>query len=242
MRDKWQHQLNTNAAGPTSATGFSAVLHEVHRMRRAPLSRFFSRQQMLRLEGEVHDFAQMAVDKMLRSAGTDQPFDLKEAFSCFTADVISQYAFGQSMGYLAQEGWVPNFNTWVKSFLRAAYMLRYNALARKAAQLLPLLSDYMGADVREVMRQMNVVIPGYIQASLKNPENGRVFADLAKSDALPEFEKSMYRLSGEGFNLLVAGTETTAVSDYTSVSFVWSFSSISLFFFRPYHHRRRIQV
>ncbi|KAF5516291.1 Cytodhrome P450 monooxygenase aflU [Colletotrichum siamense] len=211
IRDKWQHQLNTGGAGPVSVTGFSTVNHEVHRMRKGALSKFFSRQQMLKLEGEVQEFAQLAIDKMLRSAGKE-PFDVKEAFNCFTADIISQYAFGEPMGFIAQESWEPNFATWVKSFFKSAYMMRHNALGRKMAQVLPMMADYMGEDIKSVMRQMNVVIPGYIQAALNNPENGRVFADLMESKTMPESEKSMYRLSGEGFNFLLAGTETTAAT------------------------------
>lgn len=211
IRDKWQHQLNTGGAGPVSVTGFSTVPHELHRIRKGALGKFFSRQQMLRLEGEVQEFAQLVVDKMLRSAGKD-PFDVKEAFNCFTADVISQYAFGEPMGFIAQGGWEPNFATWVKSFFRSAYMMRHNALGRKMAQVLPLLADYLGEDIKKVMEQMNVTIPKYVKAAINNPSNGRVFADLVQSKALPESEKSIYRLSGEGFNFLLAGTETTAVS------------------------------
>lgn len=116
------------------------------------------------------------------------------------------------MGFIDQEGWEPNFTTWVKSFFNSAYLLRYNALVRKLAEFAPLLAEYMDEDVKAALRQMTVVIPQYIREALKNPENGRVFADLIESNVLPEEEKDMYRLSGEGFNLLAAGTETTAVS------------------------------
>lgn len=180
-------------------------------MRKGALSKYFSRQQMLKLENEVRDFAYMTTNKMLTFAGNG-PFDVKEAFNCFTADVISQYAFGEPMGFIAQEGWEPNFATWCTSFFKSAYMMRHNALTRKMAQVMPLMADYLGEDVKNVMRQMTVVIPKYIEAALRNPDNGRVFADLMDSKALPEEEKSMYRLSGEGFNFLLAGTETTAVS------------------------------
>lgn len=212
VRDKWQHQINTGGAGPVSVTGFSTIPHELHRTRKGALSRFFSRGQMLKLEGEVFDMSQMVADKMLASAGKDEAFDVKEAFNCFTADIISQYAFGEPMGFVAQEGWEPNFATWVKSFFRSAYMMRHNALARKMAQVMPLMADYLGEDVKMVMRQMTVVIPGYIQAAINNPDNGRVFAELQDSKILVGEEKSMYRQAGEGFNFLLAGTETTAVS------------------------------
>ncbi|KAH6972855.1 cytochrome P450 [Ilyonectria sp. MPI-CAGE-AT-0026] len=202
IRDKWQHQLNAGGAGPVSVSAFSTVAHEVHRIRRSALSRFFSRQQMLKLKDEIHEFAQLLVNKMLRSAGK-KPFDIKEAFNCFTADITSLYCF---------DGWEPNFATMVKPFLRNAYVMRYNALARKLADVLPWLADYMGEDIKAVVRHMNVIIPGYIKDALDNPENGRVFADLVQSKALPESDKSMYRLSGEGSVFLLAGTETTATT------------------------------
>jgi len=211
IRDKWQHQLNTGGAGPVMVTAFSTVPHELHRSRRAPFARFFSRQQMVKLESEVLDFAQLTVDKLLRSSGKE-PFNIKEAFNCFTADVISQYAFGESMGFVAQEKWEPNLATQANSFFKSAYMMRHNALARTMSQVLPLMADYLGEDVRSVMRQMNVIIPGYIKSALENPDNGRVFADLMKDREMDDGEMSMYRLSGEGFNFLLAGTETTAVS------------------------------
>jgi cytochrome P450 len=236
IRDKWQHQLNTGGAGPVSVTGFSTVNHEVHRMRKGALSKFFSRQQMLKLEGEVDEFAQMTINKMLRYAGKE-PFDVKEAFNCFTADVISQYAFGEPMGFLAQEGWEPNFATWVKSFFRSAYMMRHNALGRKMAQVLPFVANYMGEDIKAVMHQMNVVIPEYIQAALDHPENGRVFTDLMESKTMPESEKSMYRLSGEGFNFLLAGTETTAVRVHILLHTTTMFSRLVLTKIgHPYRH------
>lgn len=209
IRDKWQHQLNTGGAGPVSVTGFSTVPHGIHRIRRGAISRFFSRQQVVKLEGEIREFSQIVADKMLQSAG-GEAFDVKDVFNCFTADIISQYAFGEPMGFIAQDGWEPNFATWVKSFFNSAYMMRHNVLGRKMAQVLPMLSDYMGEDIRNVMKVMNVDIPGYIKAALSDPDNGRLFAELQDSKILPPEEKTMYRLSGEGFVLLMAGTETTA--------------------------------
>jgi hypothetical protein len=206
-RDKWVHQLNTGGAGPVAVTGFSTVNHDLHRVRKAPLSRFFSRQQMLKLESEVHDFADQTCAKMLKCKGV---FDVKDAFNCFTADVISQYCFGEPMGFVAQEGWEPNFATWVKSFFASAYMMRHNVLARKMAQFLPFMADYLGEDIKAVMKVMNVTIPGYISAALKNPSNGRVFAEVM-GDAGSMTPEEKYRFNGEGFNFLLAGTETTAV-------------------------------
>lgn len=208
-RDKWQHFLNTGATGPILVGGFSTTAHELHRTRRLPMNRFFSRGQMLKLEGEVHEFTQRTCDKLLRTRGV---FDIKEAFNCYTADIISQYAFGEPMGFTDQEGWTPNFGGWAKSFFNSAYMMRHVAPARAAVAVAPYFANYMGDDMKNLMHQLQVVIPGHIQKAIDNKENGRIFADLMANDQMPDEEKTIYRLSGEGFNILVAGTETTAVS------------------------------
>jgi cytochrome P450 len=208
-RDKWQHFLNTGATGPIPLGGFSTAPHELHRTRRLPMNRFFSRGQMLKLESEVHWFAQRTCDKLLRTSGV--VFDIKEAFNCFTADIISQYSFGEPMGFIDQEGWLPNFSSWGKGFFNTAYMMRHVAPARAAVAVAPYFANYMGDDMKSLMHELQVVIPGHIQKAIDNKENGRIFADLMANEQLPEQEKSIYRLSGEGFTLLLAGTETTAV-------------------------------
>lgn len=228
VRDKWIHQLNTGAVGPVAVTGFSTVSHELHRVRRGAMNKYFSRQQMLKLEGEVLELPQRVADKMLKMSG-GQPFNIKEAFNCFTADVVSQYAFGEPMGFVDQEGWEPNFATWASSFFQQAYMMRHNSVARKLGAFAPMLADYMGEDVKTVMQQMTLVIPKYIErlssrfvswllasqpcsslanfenSAINDPESGRVFDDMVNSTVLPEHEKSLYRLPGEGFNWVGLG-------------------------------------
>lgn len=228
VRDTWIHQLNTGAVGPVAVTGFSTVSHELHRVRRGAMNKYFSRQQMLKLEGEVLEFSHRVADKMLKMSG-GQPFNIKEAFNCFTADVVSQYAFGEPMGFVDQKGWEPNFATWASSFFQQAYMMRHNSVARKLGALAPMLADYMGEDVKTVMQQMTLVIPKYTErlssrfvswllasqpcsslanfenSAINDPENGRVFDDMVNSTVLPEHEKSLYRLPGEGFNWVGLG-------------------------------------
>lgn len=72
---------------------------------------------------------------------------------------------------------------------------------------------------------MSVVIPGYIDAALADLENGRVFREMSESKSLPESEKSRLRLSGEGFDFLLAGTETAAVG-HSSFTYPIQFSRI----------------
>lgn len=90
-------------------------------------------------------------------------------------------------------------------------MMKHVAPARAAVSIAPLFANYMGDDMKNLMKQMDVVIPGHIQKAIDNRENGRIFADLIENKQLPDSEKTIFRLTGEGFNVLTAGTETTAV-------------------------------
>ncbi|KAK8076217.1 hypothetical protein PG994_003489 [Apiospora phragmitis] len=211
-RDKWEHYI-AFITGPLSLSGFATISHDVHRVRKGAMARYFSRAQMLKLEGEICDFTVRTVDKMLRRARSGA-FDVKEVLNCHTADIISQYCFGESMGFTDQEGFEPNFGTWVKSTLKTAYILRHivrwvpgvGALANAA----PYFARFKGENIRNIVDQQQVQIPRYIKRAISNKEDGRVFAELFDSPLLPESDKCMRRLAAEGFILLLAGTETTA--------------------------------
>ncbi|KAK8015798.1 benzoate 4-monooxygenase cytochrome P450 [Apiospora marii] len=213
-RDKWEHYAGF-MIGPLSLAGLATISHDIHRVRKGALARYFSRGQMLKLEGEVRDFVAHTVDKMLRRSGNGD-FDVKEVFNCLTADIISQYCFGESMGFTDQKDFEPNFGTWVKSFLSTSYLIRhinmsipgFGALANAA----PYFMGLMGEDLRNVYDQQEVQIPRHISRAISNKDDGRVFAELLESPILPESDKYMRRLAGEGFTLLIAGTETTAAT------------------------------
>lgn len=103
---------------------FSTANHDVHRMRRNALSKFFSRAQVSRLEPTVRDFAERLCGKIL-IAGRKAPFDVTTAYSLFTTDVISGYCLGQSLGLIDQEGWEPNFREPLYAQLRLVYLFRF---------------------------------------------------------------------------------------------------------------------
>ena len=137
IRDKWQHQLNTGGAGPVMVTAFSTVAHELHRSRRAPLMLNGSPLDERRSLSTVSwaksrtSLSSLIICWREKKRAKGEPFNIKEAFNCFTADVISQYAFGESMGFVAQEKWEPNLATQSNSFFKSAYMMRHNSLARE---------------------------------------------------------------------------------------------------------------
>ena len=201
-----------------NATGFGTADHDLHRIRRTPMSRHFSRQQMLRLEPEIHSTLQKFCGKLLSyNSRYPGPFDITMAYSCFTSDIISDYSFGEPLGLLDQDGWEPNWRTPMYAWLRTTFLFRFVPIVRHLAAVGTIIAQrgWMGSDIKMVMDTLMVRIPSMIEKTRADAEAGivhpreAVYLDIFKSTALPESEKDITRLSGEGMALMNAGTDTT---------------------------------
>lgn len=209
VRDRPRHFLKS-FVGPAKGATAATREHELHRRRKNAVSRFFSRAHMLQLEPEIHAMAQKMCDKILMCAGKG-PVEMIHVFGCFAADTISQYAYGMPFGFLDQEGWLPNLKPGLEAISRTVYLLRFIPVLRYSVAIAPYLGKFMGANIARLMKDMHETIPDLIVKAKKEPAKGRVFTELLES-SLPEEEKTVYRLSGEGFSLIAAGTESPAVS------------------------------
>lgn len=74
-------------------------------MRRAPTTRKFSAASVNQLEREIHSLAQRMADKFL---ATRAVFNVQNAMSCYSTDVASLQVFGETLGFVQQEGFEPN--------------------------------------------------------------------------------------------------------------------------------------
>jgi hypothetical protein len=78
---------------------------------------------------------------------------------------------------------------------------------------MPALGPYMGPDIAYMVKSMNETIPNHVVKAQqqRSGETRRIFAEIMDSP-IPDEHKTIYRLSGEGWSLVGAGSETTAVS------------------------------
>ncbi|VUC28941.1 unnamed protein product [Clonostachys rosea] len=231
IRDKQPHFL-AGFAGPLSESSFAARYHELtdtktHRIRRSAISKFFSRQGMLRYEPEVHELAQKMCSKLLRLTENGQIMKMADPFNCFTADTISQYCFGESFGwpplksisdatsimagFLDRPDFERSFKKAFESVVSTSHVFRHIPILRHLVGILSVIGPYLGSDMAFMVESMNETIPNHIiraqqQKSVSSP---RVFTEIMNSP-IPEKEKTIYRLSGEGWSLVTAGSETTA--------------------------------
>jgi cytochrome P450 len=91
-----------------SLSAFSTIHHELHRIRRGALNRYFSKAAIAKLEPLIHNLADRLCNKLLARKGDGKPIEITMAYSCLTTDIISSYAFGQAEGFLDQPDFTPN--------------------------------------------------------------------------------------------------------------------------------------
>ncbi|KAK2052357.1 trichodiene oxygenase [Colletotrichum caudatum] len=215
-RDKHVHQQR-NLPAAQAAAHSGTIDHDLHRRRRGAMSKFFSRVRMLKLEPKVHALAQRLCDKLLAGASDpDKVVPLTEAYSCFTSDVVSDYCFGESFGFLDRERWTPNFREAVYGQLNHIYIFRFFPWLKAILRVGPIFKDYLPRDTALLIDTVDTVIPRHVEQARERKRLGtgdgkdtNVFAELFESNLPPE-EKTTKRLTAEGLVTMIAGTETTS--------------------------------
>ena len=89
---------------------FSTTGHELHRMRRSPLNSMFSKRQIVNFEPYVQQKLDTVFKVFSGYADESKVLRLDHAFSAFTGDVISEFAFAQSFNALESEDFKDNLH------------------------------------------------------------------------------------------------------------------------------------
>ncbi|KAH8804926.1 trichodiene oxygenase [Xylogone sp. PMI_703] len=189
----------------------------IHRNRRSALVKFFSRSQVSKLQGLVHQNAQKLCDKLLADKG-QAPLEVVKAFTDFTTDITTGYLFGRSTTFLDQPGWDANYYASLNHLGLLVHRLRHFVLLRHTLHLVPLwLFKMLSQDLSRIMNELMIVIPHEIdriksidKAELAK-ESTTVLLSMIQSD-LPVSEKSTKRLTAEAQTLMLAGTDITAMT------------------------------
>ncbi|KAI3399785.1 hypothetical protein diail_5581 [Diaporthe ilicicola] len=172
-RDKTMHQINAAPVG--TKTGFGTVDHDLHRSRRAPLAKFFSRTATVNLEGEIAAQAQRLCDKIMAQRGNSTPFDMTIAYSNLSTDIVSGYCFGESFNLLDQPGWSPNFREPNLATLKYWFILRFFPVLRNLLDLGVWFIDYLPDDMALFIRTIQIDIPKMVMRTVDKLNSGIVY-------------------------------------------------------------------
>ncbi|KAI0460036.1 cytochrome P450 [Xylaria acuta] len=192
---------------PTSM--IATVGHDLHRLRRSTLNNFFSKKSVLSLSSIMHEKEEKLMQRLEASCHNDEVVRLDDAYAALTADVISQYSWGVSPGFLDDE----NFNNDIRNALNEiSEFVHIN-------RFFPFLSTVMRATPRWALSRIRpgatavLDMQDMVTQSRSRKSSGseqKTIFDALSDVSVPPQERSARRLEDEGLIVVVAGTETTA--------------------------------
>ncbi|KAK4466005.1 benzoate 4-monooxygenase [Cladorrhinum samala] len=200
-------------------SAFGAVGHDLHRLRRAPLSSFFSARAVTQLEDQIMSKVEKLSARFLGLVETGEVFRFDAAFLALSMDIITEYAFAKDDKYLDK----PDFEViWKETLSGAArcspLIIQFPWLV-SLAQALPIalvsaINSHFGLYlrwkqvVREQVKPILAAGPGTTKPSGDGQSTRTIFHTILDSD-LPPHEKTLDRLVDEGGILVFAGSDTT---------------------------------
>lgn len=105
--EKWE--WSAKMFGTTKAA-VGTTSHALHRVRRAALNPFFSRRSVARLEPVIQANVNKLRKRLEGFADKGKPVNLTDALTALSADVIGDFAFGRSYGFLDAEDFNPGWH------------------------------------------------------------------------------------------------------------------------------------
>lgn len=192
---------------------FPVISAALHRVRRNAIAPFFSVQALSRFSPSVHEKVDRLCDRMRQNAG---PVPLFFAFRSMTADIISEYVYGKSLGLMEREDWGKSFcDAWRENFVTVPVVKQVPWFFK----IMAALPDWVMLMINPKM--IHVFVPER-QAQewtkqildsdpedIKSKDLPTIVWELSHSDALPVQEKTMERVAAEARIILGAGFETT---------------------------------
>lgn len=189
----------------------ATVGHDHHRFRRGLLNNFFSKKSVLELSPIMHEKDSKLMQRFEESHQDNAVLQLDDAFAALTADLISQYSWGISSGFLEDEHFKNDMRQALNEISMFVHINRFFPVLGTVLRAMPrwLLGRLRpGAtavlDMQDLVAQQSTAQMKSVKASRKT-----IF-DALTDPSVPPKERSPRRLEDEGLIVVVAGTETTA--------------------------------
>ncbi|KAL3419946.1 hypothetical protein PVAG01_08445 [Phlyctema vagabunda] len=211
-RDRWTY-VQRAAGFPESSA--SSGPHELHRMRRAAVAPFFSKQSARNLQPVVDGKIDKILDRLRKMRGNYEVFRVEHMCSAY--NVVMEYSFGRSEDRLSKPDFDPGYHEAIAAGLPVNFIIRHFYMFLKPVldlpewitQHIPMLRIFtrekrvLGAQVQSILDETNTAHTG-----VSHPT---IFHEILSSK-LPPHEKTLSRLTQEAQVIVAAGTVTVAWS------------------------------
>jgi cytochrome P450 len=207
----------------------ATVPHELHRMRRAALSPYFSKASIRRLEPIIREIVSKLLKRMDSHQKSGEPLPMTVVYKAVTSDIINNYAFGKSGNCMDMEDYNVSFFESVEAIFEASHLsLQFGWLGPLMESLPMALTTKLMPGMAHLFKMQQVIYTplasalycltfgqGWVRQieeirKSRDKEAGKntIFHGLLNSD-LPDQEKGTKRLRQEAQLVVLAGQDTT---------------------------------
>ncbi|KAI9701845.1 MAG: hypothetical protein M1836_001189 [Candelina mexicana] len=219
-RDKYAW-FSRQFGSPTSSFGTPG--HDLHRLRRAAINPFFSKQRAVALTPVIQGTIEKLCKRFEVFRQNGEAIRIRLPYVCMTTDIITEYAMARTMNYVEAPGFYPPWDDLLMSFGKIGYWVKQFGWIYPVMQK---VSDWMPSGVltkwapglefmvnfqKRTLVQVKEIVEGKDKEYYLSKGHPTVFHELLQSD-LPPQEKEINRLWDEGQVIIAAGTGTTAHS------------------------------
>lgn len=198
-------------------TGFLATeSHELHRIRRGIFAHYLSKTTLLRLEPGIQSVLDKLVSRFEGLQGSGRNVNLVDVYACLTGDVIGQYAFAQTYGFLDDPDFSPHWHKLIMGVSENGHILK------QFGWMMPLMKAMPEWLVKVVQPQMMTLLEfqrRFRQQVIEAKEGlargekpigqETIFYDVLTNDEVRPQEKETGHLQDEAQTIIAAGTVTT---------------------------------
>ena len=126
--------------------------HELHRIRRGIFAHYLSKATLLRLEPGIQSVIDTLVSRFEGLKGSGRSINLLDVYACLTGDIIGQYAFAQTYGFLDDPDFSPYWHRLMMDVSQNGLILK------QFGWLMPLMQAMPDWLVKVVQPQMTALL------------------------------------------------------------------------------------
>ncbi|KAL4953185.1 cytochrome P450 [Aspergillus filifer] len=220
-KDKYAYQLRSlRVPGGVGTT----ANHKLHKVRRESLTHFFSKKNILHLEGVITDKVDQLKELIATHVANKTPINLSDAFFAFSNDVVTNFLFAHQTNILADESKAATLRHNSKELMMGINLNKHFPQVPDFLESLPMsisrpimpaglidmlaLFDRVRNELVAIMRAKELGVAADKPVGPTGKES--VYDSVLDNPNLPASEKSLLRLEQEGALLALAGTESPA--------------------------------
>ncbi len=187
--------------------------HDHHRFRRGLLNGFFSKRSVLELSPIIQEKESKLMqrfEKAYHDGTILQLVDAFAAFTAFTADLISQYSWGVSSGFLDDKNFKNDFRQAITETTSIVHVYKFFPILGNIPRAMPrCLLSRLRPKISSILDMQDLVTQQSTSPEKLTKTSSKTIFDALSDPSVPLEERSPRRLEDEGLLVLLAGVETT---------------------------------